>query len=78
MLKPHGTSHLKLKCGMLLSTFAFNFKLRRYIMGLGHGLLAAHPVFLLGMLLIALGNGCFKPNISTRAGAYTRAHFRST
>ena len=39
------------------------------LMGLGHGLLAAHPVFLFGMLLIALGNGCFKPNISTRVGA---------
>jgi len=30
MLKPPGTKHLKLKCGMLLSTFAFKFNLRRY------------------------------------------------
>ena len=30
-LKPPETTHLKLKCGMLLSTFAFKFNLRRYI-----------------------------------------------
>ena len=29
MLKPPGTKHLKLKCDMLLSTFAFKFNLRR-------------------------------------------------
>jgi hypothetical protein len=31
MLKPPGTKHLKLKCGVLLSAFAFKFYLRRYI-----------------------------------------------
>jgi len=30
MLKPPRTKHLKLKCDMLLSTFAFTFNLRRY------------------------------------------------
>ena len=30
MLKPPGTKHLKLKCDMLLSTFAFKINLRRY------------------------------------------------
>jgi len=29
MLKPPGTKHLKLECGILLSTFAFKFNLRR-------------------------------------------------
>ena len=28
--KPPGTKRLKLKCDILLSTFAFKFKLRRY------------------------------------------------
>ena len=30
MLKPLGTNHRKLKCDILLSTFAFKFNLRRY------------------------------------------------
>jgi hypothetical protein len=30
ILKPPGTEHLKLKCDVLLSTFAFKFNLRRY------------------------------------------------
>ena len=30
MLKPPGTKHLKLKCDILLSTFAFKFNLRHY------------------------------------------------
>ena len=29
-LKPPGTKHLKLKCDILLSDFAFKFNLRRY------------------------------------------------
>jgi hypothetical protein len=39
ILKPPGTKHLKLKCDALLSTFAFEFNLRRYIMELSrkHG-----------------------------------------
>ena len=39
------------------------------LMGLGHGFLALRPAFLVGMGLIVLGNGCFKPNISTRVGS---------
>ena len=35
MLKPPGTEHLKLNCDILLSTFAFNFNLRRYNLGVG-------------------------------------------
>jgi len=31
-LKPPGTSSLKLKCDVMLSTSAFKFDLRRYIM----------------------------------------------
>jgi len=31
-LKPPGTKHLKLKCDVLLSAFAFNLDLRRYNM----------------------------------------------
>jgi hypothetical protein len=30
MLKPPGPKHLKLKCDLLLSTFAFNLNSRRY------------------------------------------------
>jgi hypothetical protein len=33
-LKPPGTKHLNLKCDILLSTFAFKFKLRYYTVGL--------------------------------------------
>jgi hypothetical protein len=29
-LKPPGTKHLRLKCDEVLSSFAFNFNLRRY------------------------------------------------
>ena len=32
MLKPPGSKHLKLKCDIVLSTFAFKFNLRRYSM----------------------------------------------
>jgi len=39
------------------------------LMGCGHAALAHRPAFLLGALLIVLGNGCFKPNISTRVGS---------
>ena len=33
-LKPHGTKRLTLNCDVLLSTSAFKFKLRRYILEL--------------------------------------------
>jgi len=35
-LKPPGTKRLKLKCDVLLSTFAFKYNLRRYMKGLGN------------------------------------------
>ena len=38
------------------------------IMAFGHFALAFHDAFLLGLALICLGNGCFKPNISTQVG----------
>ena len=37
-------------------------------MGVGHALLAHRRAFLVGAALIVLGNGCFKPNVSTRVG----------
>ena len=33
-LQPTGTKRLKLKCDVLLSSFAFGFNLRRYIKGM--------------------------------------------
>ena len=33
MLKPPGTERLKVKCGILLSNYAFKFDLRRYSTG---------------------------------------------
>jgi len=38
MLKPPGTKHVKLKCGILLSTFAFKSNLRRHIKAITVGL----------------------------------------
>jgi len=38
------------------------------VMALGHFALAFHDAFLLGLGLICVGNGCFKPNISTQVG----------
>ncbi len=39
------------------------------IMSLGHFLMAFERFFLIAMLLIILGNGCFKPNVSTQVGS---------
>ena len=41
-------------------------------MGVGHALLARRRAFLMGAALIVLGNGCFKPNVSTRVGRLYR------
>jgi hypothetical protein len=41
MLKPPGTKHLKLKCDILLTTFAFNSNLHRYTLAGGGGTGAA-------------------------------------
>ena len=37
-------------------------------MALGHFSLAFHNAFFLGLFLIIVGNGCFKPNVSTQVG----------
>ena len=38
------------------------------LMAIGHFLMAFESFFLLALLFIILGNGCFKPNISTQVG----------
>lgn len=38
------------------------------LMAAGHFLMASEQAFLLALLLLVLGNGCFKPNISTQVG----------
>ena len=41
------------------------------LMAIGHFLMASEKMFLLALLFLILGNGCFKPNISTQvAGLY--------
>ena len=39
------------------------------LMAIGHFLMAAESMFLLALLFLILGNGCFKPNISTQVGS---------
>jgi POT family proton-dependent oligopeptide transporter len=38
------------------------------LMAIGHFLMASEHMFLVALLFIILGNGCFKPNISTQVG----------
>ncbi len=38
------------------------------LMAIGQFILASEQAFLLGLLFLILGNGCFKPNISTQVG----------
>jgi len=38
------------------------------LMAMGHFLMASEAFFLLALLLLILGNGCFKPNISIQVG----------
>jgi POT family proton-dependent oligopeptide transporter len=38
------------------------------LMALGHFMMASEQLFLLALLTLILGNGCFKPNISTQVG----------
>lgn len=38
------------------------------LMAIGHFLMAIESMFLLALLVLILGNGCFKPNISTQVG----------
>ena len=39
------------------------------LMALGHFMMAHEPLFLLALFVLILGNGAFKPNISTQVGA---------
>ena len=43
------------------------------LMAIGHFMMAFEPLFLLALLFLILGNGAFKPNISTQVGALYRA-----
>ncbi len=38
------------------------------LMAIGHFLMAVESMFLVALLFLILGNGCFKPNISTQVG----------
>src|SRR6202034_1521379 len=38
------------------------------LMAIGHFMMAVEPLFLLALLALILGNGAFKPNISTQVG----------
>src|SRR4029079_19386895 len=39
------------------------------LMAVGHFMMAFEPLFLLALLVLILGNGAFKPNISTQVGS---------
>lgn len=39
------------------------------LMAIGHFMMASEPLFLFALLFLILGNGAFKPNISTQVGA---------
>lgn len=39
------------------------------LMAIGHFLMASESAFLIALLFLILGNGCFKPNISTQVGS---------
>jgi POT family proton-dependent oligopeptide transporter len=39
------------------------------LMAIGHFLMATESMFLLALMFLILGNGCFKPNISTQVGS---------
>ena len=38
------------------------------LMAIGHFLMASEALFLLALIVLVLGNGCFKPNITTQVG----------
>lgn len=42
------------------------------LMAIGHFLMAIESLFLVALLFLVLGNGCFKPNISTQVGSLYR------
>src|SRR5262249_6115630 len=39
-----------------------------FFMAAGHFMMAFEPMFLLALLMLILGNGCFKPNMSAQVG----------
>ena len=39
------------------------------LMAIGHFLMAVESLFLIALFFLILGNGCFKPNISTQVGS---------
>lgn len=43
------------------------------LMAIGHFLMASEQAFLFALLFLVLGNGCFKPNISTQVGSLYKA-----
>ncbi len=40
------------------------------LMSIGHFLMASEQLFFLALMVLILGNGCFKPNISTQVGKF--------
>jgi POT family proton-dependent oligopeptide transporter len=38
------------------------------LMAIGHFLMAFEPLFLIALIFLILGNGAFKPNMSTQVG----------
>lgn len=58
--------------GGMLADFVFGQRKTVYIggilMAIGHFMMASESMFFLALLFLILGNGCFKPNISTQVG----------
>ena len=81
MLKPSVTKHLRLKCDVQLSTFAFRFNLRRYTEGMAVDRAREAAASL--AFPIAAANSAAKAAADIRgeaeeAGAYTRPLLSST
>ncbi len=57
--------------GMLADKVLGQYKtvyLGGFLMAIGHFLMAIESMFLVALIFLILGNGCFKPNISTQVG----------
>lgn len=58
--------------GLLADKFLGQYRtvyLGGILMAIGHFLMASEQMFLLALLFLILGNGCFKPNISTQVAS---------
>ena len=58
--------------GLLADKFLGQYRsvyLGGVLMAIGHFLMASEKMFLLALLFLILGNGCFKPNISTQVAS---------